>query len=197
MDIFESKMKGHWQSWPDIDLKELKGINPEAAGWIHMEDTPIDYPVVGPGLSKSWCLTHNFSGEPSVHGMIRLTRIPETGDLLLDGHHMRDTTMFMKFDEIRKAGSFDGYHPLELNLEGVRYTARWFAAHMIAYGRNPSMPESSDPEERGEWLREIRENAEFISEPFAAPGDSILACSTCANHAGRPLTVLYAKLDLT
>ena len=195
LDIFGTRMKGHWQNWPDIDLEELRAVNPEAVGWVHMEGTPIDYPVVGPALSSAWCLKYNFSGEPSAHGMIRLEQTRETDDLLLTGHHMLDTSMFMKLDEIRKAGSFDAYPMIELNLEGIRYTARWFAAHMIGYGERPSMPPSRDPAERGKWLQKIRGSALFVSEPFAGQEDRILACSTCANHAGRQLTVLYAAMN--
>ena len=102
LDIFGTRMKGHWQNWPDIDLEELRAVNPEAVGWVHMEGTPIDYPVVGPALSSAWCLKYNFSGEPSAHGMIRLEQTRETDDLLLTGHHMLDTSMFMKLDEIRE-----------------------------------------------------------------------------------------------
>ena len=191
ISIFGAKMKGHWQNWPEIDLEDLRRVNPAAEGWVHMDGTPIDYPVVGQELSRAWCLTHNFSGEPSAHGMIRLTRMPGTGDLLLYGHHMRDTSMFMKLDELRAAGSFQAHPVMELILEEGRYTARWFAALLLDRGKIP-MPDSADPGQRAEWLRSIRGQSVCVSDTAAAPEDRILCCATCA-----PLpmqSVLYAVL---
>jgi len=195
VDIFGSKMKGHWQVWPDIDLEDLRRVNPATVGWVHMEATPIDYPVVGPSLSNNWCLTHNFSGEPSAHGMVRLSYGADERDLVLSAHNMLDTTMFMKMDEIRKSGSFKDYPSLELNINGVRYLARWFSANLVEFGTSPSMPPSGDPVERAKWLAEIRERAEFVSDTVPEPTDRILACLTCAEHAGNPTTALYAVIS--
>lgn len=189
--IFGAKMKGHWQTWPDIDLEELRKVNPAAVGWVHMDGTPIDYPVVGPALSKAWCLKYNFSGEPSCHGMIRLESVPGTGDLLLRGHQMRDASMFMKLNELRAVGSFDAHPVIELNLEGVRYTARWFAALLEKRGSIP-MPGSNDPEARGAWLRGVRERSVCTSDTAAEPEDRILCCATCAPFPMQSL--LYAVL---
>ena len=74
--IFGSKMKGHRQAWPDIDLPELQSINPDCVGWIHMDACPVNYPVVKQHFDRGYYLTHNFSGEESVHGQV-----------VLDFHH--------------------------------------------------------------------------------------------------------------
>lgn len=68
--IFGSKMKGHWQTWLFIDVDELRQINPDCVGWIHMDASPIDYPVVKQRFDRGYYLTHNFSGEESVHGQV-------------------------------------------------------------------------------------------------------------------------------
>lgn len=192
MSIFGSKMKGHWQNWPDIDLEELRKVNPATVGWVHMDGTPIDYPVVGTELSRTWCLTRNFSGEPSSHGMIRLTCMPETGDLLLYGHHMRDTTMFMKLNEIRASGSFHAHPLMELYYDGIRYTARWFAALLLDRDA-VLMPNPTDPEEREEWLRGIRSRSVCASDIRVSAEDRILCCATCAHLPWQ--SVLYAVLQ--
>ena len=189
--IFGAKMKGHWQTWPDIDLEDLRNVNPATVGWVHMEGTPIDYPVVGATLSRDWCLKYNFSGEPSCHGMIRLESVPGTGDLLLRGHQMRDASMFMKLNELRAVGSFDAHPVIELNLEGVRYTARWFAALHERRGPIP-MPDSNDPADRGAWLRDIRARSVCASDTAVVPEDRILCCATCASFPMQ--SILYAVL---
>ena len=194
MSIFGPKMKGHWQIWPDIDLSELRKVNPATVGWVHMDGTPIDYPVVGEKLSEAWCLNHNFSGQPSAHGMVRLSLIPETGDLHLMAHNMKDTSMFMKLDELRESGCFDAHPFLELNLEGTRYTARWFAAVLYRGRVAPSMPGSTDPSERMVWLNAIRKKSVCFSNTSVTPADRILVCSSCTEHPDYHILGMYAVL---
>ena len=108
---------------------------------------------------------------------------------------VRDTSMFMKLDELQESGCFDAHPYLELNLEGTRYIARWFAAVLLRGGSdNPSMPGSAAPSERMKWLHEIRNSSVCVSDTNVVPADRILACSTCTNHPGYQMTVLYAVL---
>lgn len=51
--IFGSLMRGHHQSWPDIHLDELRLISPGTVGRIHMEGSPINYPVVRGGENRA------------------------------------------------------------------------------------------------------------------------------------------------
>ena len=84
--------------WPSIDLVELRSINPDGVGWIHMDGSPIDYPVVKQRFERSYTLTHNFSGEESVHGHVAMDfalggRMGER-TTILHAHHMKDWSMF-------------------------------------------------------------------------------------------------------
>ena len=72
--IYGSKMKGHRQVWPDIDLSELCSINPDCVGWIHVDGCPVNYPVVKQHFDRSYysavddrlivCSTCAFCQEP-------------------------------------------------------------------------------------------------------------------------------------
>lgn len=81
--------------WPDIDFRKLKELNPDTLGWLHLEGTPLNYPVVQ-GHGDDYYLTHNFTFEPSPHGCI----YAEPGDAfpgkrsVLSGHNMKDCSMF-------------------------------------------------------------------------------------------------------
>ena len=80
--------------WPFIHLDELKQVNPDCVGWIHMEGSPINYPVVKQHFDRSYYLAHNFSGEESVHGRVSMDfrhggRMGER-TTVLHAHHMKD-----------------------------------------------------------------------------------------------------------
>lgn len=44
--IFGTKMSGRRQVWLFIALDKLKAINPDCVGWVHMDGSPVNYPVV-------------------------------------------------------------------------------------------------------------------------------------------------------
>ena len=102
--IFGEKMRGHGQKWPRIDLAELRAINPETVGWIYMPLSPISYPVVKERRDPRYYLTHNFSGEPSIHGAIcmdfRHGGVMPPYCTFFHGHHMKDWSMFMSIVEL-------------------------------------------------------------------------------------------------
>ena len=83
-----------------VDLKPvctLSEINPDYVGWITIDNTSIDYPVVQ-GIDNHKYLNTTFTGERYRAGTIFMDyRIKNGFDstlVLLHGHNMRDGTMF-------------------------------------------------------------------------------------------------------
>ncbi len=86
----------------NIDLKE---INPDYMGWINIENTPIDYPVVK-GKDNEFYLTRDFNKKYLALGSIFMdyrNKGFEDKNVVIYGHHMRDKSMFgslKKFKDI-------------------------------------------------------------------------------------------------
>ena len=58
-----------------IDWDELQSINPEIVGWIYINDTKIDYPVLwhkGDDMYSQYYLNHNYKGDWDSYGTIFL-----------------------------------------------------------------------------------------------------------------------------
>jgi sortase B len=180
MSVFGPKMKGHWQNWPDIDLEELKAVNPDVVGWVYMENTPINYPVLFHKEFPGYYINHNFSDEPSAHGGIEMLRTPEDGIFILSAHHMKDCSMFMKLVEIDNYKSFDVHPVISFNYEGTIYDAFWFAALIIEYGDSIPLPEAEDAGTRKEWYKKLKEKSFASNEILPDETDKILICSTCS-----------------
>ena len=179
MSIFGPRMKGHWQNWPDIDLNELKLLNPDVVGWIYMERTPIDYPVLFHREFPGYYLSHNFSDEPSAHGGIEMLDVPKDGIYILSGHHMKDFSMFMKLIEIHDERTFDVHPVISFDYEGTIYEATWFAAIIKEYSDRIPLPEGEGAEARREWLKRLKEISFATNDIIPDEKDKILICSTC------------------
>lgn len=73
---------------------ELLAINPDVAGWIKIDGTAIDYPVLQ-NSDNAYYLSRDLYKEPNKHGAIFLDcRCEWNGDKIIYGHHMKDGTMF-------------------------------------------------------------------------------------------------------
>jgi len=81
---------------PLAQYQKLQEENPDMAGWLYIEDTSIDYPVMHTPKDPEKYLHKNFQGEESYAGVPFIDyRCREDSDnLVIYGHNMADGTMF-------------------------------------------------------------------------------------------------------
>lgn len=96
-------------------LEELQAINPDCIGWIRIDGTNVDYPVVC--KDNSYYLTHNFMNESAKAGAIFLDESCKISDdlLLFHGHHMKNGTMFGDLKNYRKRDFVDSHESVIFN----------------------------------------------------------------------------------
>lgn len=80
-----------------IQFRELMKVNPDTVGWLRIEGSNIDYPIVQ-GEDNDYYLSHDFYGQESVSGSIYLD-YESQGDFtgrnqIIYGHHMKNGSMF-------------------------------------------------------------------------------------------------------
>ena len=185
--IFGNKMKGHRQVWPSIDLDELKSVNPDCVGWIHMGGSPINYPVVKQRFDQAYNLTHNFSGEESTHGQVALDFMlgGQMGarTTVLHAHHMKDWSMFKAIVSLEEPDYLASHPTVELIHENTRYIASWVAG--VNYLSSDPWPERTrfaDDADFQAWL--ARATSESIVPADAQPpvDARLLVCCTCSDN---------------
>ncbi len=100
----EDGQEGAEQGGTAIKTKDwgaLKEINSDIIGWIKMDNTVIDYPVLwekDDNENYQYYLNHNYKKEYSGYGSIfldyRCTKGTDSKNIVLHGHHMNDGSMF-------------------------------------------------------------------------------------------------------
>ena len=90
-----------------INWDKLKKINSEIVGWIQMDNTKIDYPVMwnqDDNRNYQFYLSHNYKKDYDSYGSVfvdyRCTKGTDSKNIVLHAHHIRDGSMFgnlMKF----------------------------------------------------------------------------------------------------
>jgi sortase B len=114
---------------PTPDLFE---INPDYIGWMRIEGTGIDYPVVQ-GQDNEYYLNTTFTGERNPSGAIFMDYIHAEGFdaplTVIYGHNMKDGSMFAALSLFLDDEFFAEHTQINIiTLEGELLTYRIFAA---------------------------------------------------------------------
>ena len=85
--------------------------HPDLVGWIRIDGTKLDNPVMQTPDRPNFYLDHNFEGESSAWGAIYAREecdINEPSDnITLYGHHMRDGSMFACLDKYKNKQTWE------------------------------------------------------------------------------------------
>lgn len=88
----------------DAGILALHEENPDCIGWLTIDGTRIDYPVMYRPGDKNYYLHRDFNGEYSANGCLFLAEECVPGDsdnLIIYGHHMNSGKMFADLENIR------------------------------------------------------------------------------------------------
>ena len=178
--------------WPDIDFKRLLALNPETIGWLHLEGTPIDYPVVR-GRGDDHYLKHNFTGEESPHGCIFAVHgdtFPGNRSTLF-GHNMKDNSMFSHLLFYYHEEGFIDKHPvIKLKTPDADYEIRVWSTMHFPNGYEVAAYPPTEKRAFAKWKRAIIRLCPFGSTFKLRCEDDIMVFCTCRPH-------INCKLDGT
>lgn len=183
-------------------FEELLAINPDVCGWITLENTKIDYPILQGKTNLDYINTDvygNFALAGSIFLDTRNDNSLTDAYSLLYGHHMENSGMFGDLDLYKDKDFFNSSTTGTLiSLDGV-YELEIFACLLVS---------SSDSHvfEPQRWRDDIdgllpyinenalhtRENATSDLETTDAP--KILAMSTCSSEFTDARTILLALM---
>lgn len=82
--------------------QKVKELNPDMVGWVRIEGTKIDYPVLQSPDRPNFYLTHDFDQKNSAYGAPYVAEecdlSQECPNILVYGHHMKNGSMFAALD---------------------------------------------------------------------------------------------------
>lgn len=202
----KSETKTESESEPPILSKftALHKENSDFSGWLSIEGTKINYPVMSREGDNNYYLDKNFNRQKDKNGLLILdcrSNVLESGqNIIIYGHNMRTGVMFgtlknykdkdfcmehqtIRFDSLYSEGE---YKVVAAMLAAVAYkdedVFRYYDAIDI------SAKESFD-----EFQQNIEGNALYTTDESLEYGDSCLILSTCDNYTEDGRFVVIAK----
>ena len=117
-----------------LSFGQLRDINPDVCGWLTLDGTAIDYPVVQ-GESNFTYLNTDVYGSFALAGSIFLD-VDCDADFsgrysLLYGHHMADGTMFASISGYKQQWYYDAHPYFYLYTNGGTYRVDLFAGLIV------------------------------------------------------------------
>lgn len=89
-----------------LQYRELKKANSDVTGWIRVDGTVIDYPVMQTPETPDFYLKRGFDKKYSAYGMIYMDEDCDLDagcpNFVLYGHHMKNGSMFAALENIRQ-----------------------------------------------------------------------------------------------
>ncbi len=186
-------------------LKKYKALymeNEDLAGWLTVEGTKIDYPVMQ-CEDDEYYLHHDFDGKDSKYGCLYVRGQADLEDgtnFVIYGHNMRDGSMFGELD-LYLDEAFYKEHPTILF--DTLYEERKY--EILAVFRSRIYSEDSDEfkyyqfYEAQTWTGfhdfydNVKELSLYDTGVEAVFGDTFLTLSTCAYHVNNGRLAVVAK----
>lgn len=172
--------------------------NDDFVGWIEIDGTVIDYPVVQTPDDPDYYLRRGIDKQYSYYGVPYAAAncdVDNSDNVVIYGHNMKNGTMFsdlenytdpafyashktIRFDTLRSFGTYEIIAVFKTTADGD------FAYHTFAGGTE---------EEFNEYVSRCKELALYDTGSTAVYGDKLLTLSTCEYSAANGRFVVVAK----
>ncbi len=187
-----------------LKVEELKKMNSDIIGWIEIENTNINYPVVQCD-NNSYYMKHNYKKQYSTNGSIFLDKDyswnPASSNLLIYGHNNKNNTMFqdlLKYQNIQ----FYNEHPsirFTTTSEDANYEIISVFKSQVYYKSQKNVfryyyfINSNNEEEYNEFVNNAKNASLYDTGKSAKYGEQLMTLSTCSYHTKDGRFAVVAK----
>lgn len=187
----------------------LAAQNSDMIGWISIDGTTVNAPVMHTPGSPEYYLTHDFEKKYSQSGMLFMDAscIPDSqaGNMIIYGHNMKNKTMFSDIESYTNA-EFLAQHPvIQFDTLNARGQYQVFAVFELdtSEGNENSMQcyyysNTADAAKHAYFLDYVRQYASaVVDDKLPDSGDTLITLSTCDNVTPNGRVVVMAKKVLS
>ncbi len=193
------------QEVPEIldEYKNLYNKNKSIIGWLKIDDTIIDYPVMQ-SPDYEYYLDHNFNQEYDKNGSIFMDPacdvLKPSNNLILYGHHMKSGNMFGDLDLYASEKYMKEHSRIRFDTiyEKAEYQVMFVFRDSLKQDTEITFKyyqfiDANSPEEFTSNILAMEEMSLYDTGVTASYGDRLLTLSTCDNSEEDGRFVVVAK----
>lgn len=190
---------------PDIlsEYADIYNKNKKLIGWIQIDDTMINYPVMQT-VNNEYYLDHNFNQEEDKNGCIFMDYqcdvVKGCDNIILYGHHMKSGKMFGTLNKYSQKSYYDE-HPtilFDTIYEKGEYQIMYVFRSKVYSEEDVNFKyyqfiNAGSEKEFNSYINEMKALSLYDTDVTAAYGDKLLTLSTCDYQENKGRFVVVAK----
>lgn len=166
--------------------------NTDMVGWIQIEGTNIDYPVMQTPADPTYYLKHDFEKNYTDYGcpfmQANCDALAPSDNLIIYGHNMKDGSMFADLAKYRSKDFWQTHKTVWFDTELGSSAYEIFAViHTTVQADDADafpfywFVDAASPEEFADYVSACKAQALYDTGISAEYGDKLLTLSTCDN----------------
>lgn len=184
------------------EYAELYGMNNHVAGWLQIEDTRINYPVMQVPDAVDYYLQRDFYGNYSAHGCLYAREQCDlnrpSDNITVYGHAMKDGSMFGGLSSYRSESYWKEHRYIRFDTLYEHHTYEIFAvfvttAHKVKGFAYHLFVDAQDQADFDSFIAQCKELALYDTGLTPEYGDKLLTLSTCEYTQSDGRLVVMAK----
>lgn len=190
---------------PDIlpEYEKVHQKNQKLIGWVKIDDTIIDYPVMQT-VNNEYYLDHNFNQEEDPNGCIFMDYqcdvVKGCDNIILYGHHMKSGKMFGTLNKYSSESYFEEHPVIQFDTiyEKGKYQVMYVFRSKVYSEEDVTFKyyqfiNAASEMEFNSYLNEMAALSLYDTGVTAAYGDKLLTLSTCDYQEKKGRFVVVAK----
>ena len=190
---------------PDIlpEYKTIYNKNQKLIGWIKIDDTIIDYPVMQT-VNNEYYLDHNFNQEKDNNGCIFMDYqcdvLKGCDNIILYGHHMKSGKMFGTLNKYSDQSYYEKHPVIQFDTiyEKGKYQIMYVFRSKVYSEEDVTFKyyqfiNAGSEKEFNSYLNEMAALSLYDTGVTAGYGDKLLTLSTCDYQEAEGRFVVVAK----
>lgn len=190
---------------PDIlpEYEKIHQKNQRLIGWVKIDDTIIDYPVMQT-VNNEYYLDHNFNQEEDRNGCIFMDYqcdvVKGCDNIILYGHHMKSGKMFGTLNKYSKESYYEEHPTIQFDTIYEKGTyqvmyvfrSKVYSEEDVTFKYYQFINAASEMEFNS-YLNEMAALSLYDTGVTAGCGDKLLTLSTCDYQEKKGRFVVVAK----
>lgn len=183
----------------EIDIQKLYEKNSDVVGWLRIDNTTIDYPVMQTKDRPDFYLRRNFYKEYSYLGTPYLAEscdIGKSDNLIIYGHHINGEKMFGELEKYRKQEFYESHKKIKFYTKDEKAEYQILAVFRTVAHTGFSyykFVNSEDKQEIDTFVSKCKALSFYQIEENAEYGDKFITLSTCDYTKQNGRFVVVAK----
>lgn len=176
---------------------ELKSQNTDFIGWIKIDDTNINYPVMQSN-TPNFYLRKNFNKKYSYYGtpyISELCNADKSDNLIIYAHNMKNHQMFGDLEKYKSKDFYNSHRYIQfdtLNNQGIYEIIAVFKTTADDFDYQ-NYTDFTDEEQFNTFIDKCKSLSLYETETNSVYGDSLITLSTCEYSRTDGRLVVVAK----